>query len=57
MPLYEYQCVDCGQCDQRVAGLDDHFALCVACGGLMARLDDPWTVDLCDKEVQPCVKS
>lgn len=38
MPLYEYQCVDCGGQDQRVAGLDDHTALCTQCGGLMLRL-------------------
>jgi putative FmdB family regulatory protein len=40
MPIYEYQCVDCGGQDQRVAGLDDHTALCTQCGGLMLRLDE-----------------
>jgi putative FmdB family regulatory protein len=40
MPIYEYQCVDCGGRDQRVAGLDDHTALCTQCGGLMLRLDE-----------------
>ena len=40
MPLYEYQCVDCGSRDQRVAGLDDHTAICVSCEGLMLRLDE-----------------
>jgi putative FmdB family regulatory protein len=40
MPLYEYQCVDCGSHDQRVAGLDDHTAICVACRGLMLRLNE-----------------
>ncbi len=40
MPLYEYQCVDCGIQDQRVAGLDDHTAICVVCEGLMLRLDE-----------------
>lgn len=40
MPLYEYQCVDCRSLDQRVAGLDDHTAICVACGGLMLRLNE-----------------
>ncbi len=40
MPIYEYQCVDCGGWDQRVAGCDDHMALCARCGGLMLRLDD-----------------
>ncbi len=40
MPLYEYQCVDCGSRDQRIAGLDDHTALCIQCGSLMLRLDE-----------------
>ena len=40
MPIYEYQCVDCRVWDQRVAGLDDHTALCIQCGGLMLRLDE-----------------
>ena len=40
MPIYEYQCVDCIGRDQRVAGLDDHTALCTQCGGLMLRLDE-----------------
>jgi putative FmdB family regulatory protein len=40
MPLYEYQCVDCGSHDQRVAGLDDHTAICVTCRGLMLRLNE-----------------
>ncbi len=40
MPIYEYQCVDCGEQDHRVAGLDDHTALCFQCGGLMLRLDE-----------------
>ncbi len=40
MPIYEYQCVDCGWRDQRVAGLDDHTVLCAQCSGLMLRLDE-----------------
>jgi len=40
MPIYEYQCVDCTGRDQRVAGLDDHTALCTQCGGLMLRLEE-----------------
>jgi putative FmdB family regulatory protein len=39
MPLYSYECMDCHQREQRIAGADDHTALCVACGGLMLRLD------------------
>ncbi|MHB9074628.1 MAG: FmdB family zinc ribbon protein [Desulfobaccales bacterium] len=55
MPIYEYQCVDCTATDRRVAGLDDHTALCAKCGGLMLRLDEdvfgPYAVEaepLCD---------
>ena len=40
MPIYTYQCVDCGSQDQRVAGLDDHAAICIACEGLMLRLNE-----------------
>ncbi len=40
MPIYAYQCVDCSGRDQRIAGLDDHTALCTLCGGLMLRLDE-----------------
>jgi len=40
MPIYDYQCVDCGDRELRVAGLDDHTALCHQCGGLMLRLDE-----------------
>jgi Zn finger protein HypA/HybF involved in hydrogenase expression len=40
MPIYECQCVDCLNRDQRVAGLDDHTALCTQCGGLMLRLEE-----------------
>jgi hypothetical protein len=49
MPLYEYQCVDCPATDQRLAGIDNLTALCVDCGGLMLRRDDPFdrrTLDL-----------
>lgn len=40
MPLYEYQCVDCGGLDQRIGALDDHTAICAECGSLMLRLDE-----------------
>lgn len=40
MPLYQYQCLDCGGKDQRVGGLDDYAAICVQCGGVMLRLDE-----------------
>lgn len=40
MPIYSYQCVDCFRQDSRVAGLDDHTAICSRCGSLMLRLDE-----------------
>lgn len=40
MPIFEYICGDCGAKDKRVAGIDDRFAICVSCGGLMIRLDE-----------------
>jgi putative FmdB family regulatory protein len=43
MPIYDYQCVDCSEPDQRVGGVDDHTAICMECGGLMLRLnEDVW---------------
>jgi putative FmdB family regulatory protein len=38
MPLYEFQCVDCGDRDERVAKVDDCTAICANCGGLLLRL-------------------
>ncbi|MFZ5452870.1 MAG: hypothetical protein ACOZF2_13520 [Thermodesulfobacteriota bacterium] len=40
MPLYTYQCLDCAGVDHRLAGLDDHTALCTKCRGLMLRRDE-----------------
>jgi hypothetical protein len=40
MPLYKYLCVDCGEEDSRIAGVDDYTALCIECGGPMLRLDE-----------------
>ena len=40
MPAYNYQCADCGARDQRIAGLDDHVAICHLCDGLMLRTDE-----------------
>ncbi len=39
MPLYLYRCLGCNGWDQRVAGLDDHTAICTECGGVMLRED------------------
>ncbi|MHB9071972.1 MAG: FmdB family zinc ribbon protein [Desulfobaccales bacterium] len=40
MPIYEYQCLGCPAQDKRVAGLDDHTAFCIQCGGVMLRQDE-----------------
>lgn len=42
MPLYDYQCGDCGAKDLRIGAIDDQVAICVQCGSLMLRLDDPF---------------
>jgi len=39
MPLYNYRCTECRQPDTRVAGLDDHLAVCHVCRGVMLRVD------------------
>jgi len=58
MPLYLYRCIDCGTIDPRIAGLDDHTALCVKCGGLMFRLGDdlfaPYFKPAGHQETPPC---
>jgi putative FmdB family regulatory protein len=39
MPIYEYQCADCGQRIERLQGVNDPPpAACEACGGSMARM-------------------
>ena len=40
MPFYGYRCLECGNWDQRVAGLDDDTAICTRCGGLLLRVAD-----------------
>src|SRR5208282_6170074 len=40
MPVYEYQCVDCGGVAETVGGMDDGTAICAQCGSLMLRLDE-----------------
>lgn len=59
MPIYDYQCVDCSYTDQRVAGIDDHIALCHVCGGLMMRLDgvDIFQGLAVEAEEKPCTNS
>lgn len=39
MPLYEYGCLECRARESRMAGLDDHTAVCVVCRGIMLRLE------------------
>lgn len=56
MPLYEYQCVDCGSHDQRVAGLDDHTAICITCEGLMLRLNEDVFQPYFEEESKPAIK-
>jgi len=52
MPLYDYLCADCGEEDQRVAGIDDYVALCVNCGGIMLRTDEDIWLPLWEKQLQ-----
>ncbi|MFA4834816.1 MAG: hypothetical protein WC749_01925 [Dehalococcoidia bacterium] len=54
MPLYEYRCIDCHTRDIRIAGADDHTALCV-CGELMLRLDEDVFEPYFDKPAKACV--
>jgi len=42
MPIYEYECVDCGCREKRVTGTNDHTVICTKCAGIMARLDLDW---------------
>ncbi len=55
MPLYSYRCLDCHAEDQRLAGLDDATAICVNCGGMMLRLEDPFLLlwDEVTPEIDP----
>jgi putative FmdB family regulatory protein len=39
VPAYHYQCTHCQVTEGRIAGVDDHLAICAACGHLMVRLD------------------
>ena len=38
MPIYNYQCLYCENCELRVAGVNDHMTICTRCGNLMLRL-------------------
>lgn len=39
MPAYHYQCTHCQATECRIAGIDDHVAVCAHCRSLMLRLD------------------
>jgi hypothetical protein len=39
VPAYYYQCTHCQVAEGRIAGVDDHLAICSECGHLMLRLD------------------
>lgn len=39
MPTFTYLCSNCSCHDSRIAGIDDHTAVCVQCGGLMFRME------------------
>ncbi len=40
MPAYDYTCTACGGKDVRIAGIDDHTAICGDCGQVMVRDQD-----------------
>jgi hypothetical protein len=50
MPIYDYQCLYCGNCDLRVAGLNDHMAICTQCGNLMIRWEEDFFWAFFDKK-------
>jgi len=50
MPLYNYQCLYCGNCDLKLGGLDDRMTLCPQCGSLMLRSDDDFFWQFIDKD-------
>jgi putative FmdB family regulatory protein len=52
MPIYDYICVDCGESEQRVAGIDDYAALCVECGGIMLRTDEDIWAPLWEEQLR-----
>jgi hypothetical protein len=52
MPAYHYQCVACQQREVRIGGVDDHLAICVACGHLMLRLDHEIFAPYFDRRVR-----
>lgn len=40
MPAYDYTCTACAAKDVRIAGIDDHTAICGECGQVMVRDQD-----------------
>jgi hypothetical protein len=50
MPIFNYQCLYCGNCDLSLSGLNDHMTLCSQCGNLMLRSDDDFFWQYFDKD-------
>lgn len=40
MPAYEYICVNCGNREVRITGIDDHTVICDECRQVMVRQMD-----------------
>ena len=69
MPLYDYQCPDCGQVFESVAGLDDELLPCPICAAPAKRLislghggiqtDHPTWLDSARKSLQDgdCIRA
>lgn len=38
MPIYDFQCQDCYNVEEHIAGVEERQRLCVKCGGTMNRL-------------------
>ena len=49
MPIYNFLCLYCDNCDSRLAGRNDHMTICSRCGNLMLRLDDDFFWESFDK--------
>jgi predicted nucleic acid-binding Zn ribbon protein len=61
VPAYYYQCTHCQVTECRIAGVDDHLAICAGCGHLMLRLDydlfSPYFEGSANTAPQPALQS
>jgi predicted nucleic acid-binding Zn ribbon protein len=61
VPAYYYQCTHCQVTEGRIAGVDDHLAICAGCGHLMLRLDydlfSPYFEGSANMAPQPALQS